>query len=347
MAIDERPGVYSSYEVSSALAMASAGGVVGLAAEAGEHIGESRLVTSYAQACTDYGSGSVLAELVRILLLNGSAEIHAAAVPALSGAAEYAEAFDLLKADSRVKLLVCGSRDAAVHAALRQSILNADENSRYRVGFAEAEGSASELISRAAALNCERVVLVAPGAASAAGTAVPGTCAAAVAGAVSATADPALPLNGAELFGLDGLSKSFGDEDVNALIRGGVTVVEKAGDVVSVIRGVTTRGTTGGEPDATWRELTTTLIVDDVIPTLRRSLRAKFSRTKNTVQTRGAIRSQVVIELENKLKREIIDSYGNVTVTADTEDPTVCAVSFDFTVAHGLNRINLRAHITV
>ena len=76
-------------------------------------------------------------------------------------------------------------------------------------------------------------------------------------------------------------------------------------------------------------------------------MRNRFTRTKNTPQTRGAIRSQVIVELENKLAAEIIDSYGEVTVEADSTDPTVCLVEFSFGVANGLNQIYLTAHITV
>ena len=130
-------------------------------------------------------------------------------------------------------------------------------------------------------------------------------------------------------------------------MRGGVTPLERVGGVVSVVRGITTRTKTGEVSDATWRELTTIRIVDDVIPTIRNALRAKFQRSKNTEQTRGAIRSQVILELENKLSREIITGYENVTVQADAENPTVCLVEFSFTVAHGLNQIWLSAHITV
>ena len=53
------------------------------------------------------------------------------------------------------------------------------------------------------------------------------------------------------------------------------------------------------------------------------------------------------LELEKKLAAEIIDGYGDVAVTADDDDPTVCRVSFQFAVAHGLNQIYLRAYITV
>ena len=131
------------------------------------------------------------------------------------------------------------------------------------------------------------------------------------------------------------------------LILGGVTPVERLGGVTEVVRGVTTRTTTGGAEDSTWRELATIRVVDDVIPSLRAALRAKFRRSKNTAQSRSAIRSQVVLELENKVAREIITGYENVTVTADSEDPTRCLVDFSFTVAHGLNQIWLTAHITV
>ena len=88
-------------------------------------------------------------------------------------------------------------------------------------------------------------------------------------------------------------------------------------------------------------------MVDNVIPSIRQSLRSRFSRSKNTAQTRGAIRSQVIVELENKLKAEIIDSYGEVTASVYEEDPTVCLVEFSFAVAHGLNQIWLTASITI
>ena len=92
---------------------------------------------------------------------------------------------------------------------------------------------------------------------------------------------------------------------------------------------------------------TTILIVDDVIPAVRQALRSKFARAKNTAQTRGAVRSQVILELERKLASEIITGYGEVTVQPLEEAPTVCLVTFSFTVAHGLNQIYLTVHITV
>ena len=156
-----------------------------------------------------------------------------------------------------------------------------------------------------------------------------------------------IPPETGELSGLGGLSEDYGDNEVDLLVRGGVTPLESVAGVISPVRGITTRTTTGGAADTTWRELTTILIVDDIIPTMRSALRSRFSRAKNTARSRGAIRSQVIVELEKKVAAEIIDSYGEVRVTASEEDPTVCLVEFGFAVAHGLNQIYLTVHITV
>lgn len=66
-----------------------------------------------------------------------------------------------------------------------------------------------------------------------------------------------------------------------------MTPLETLAGACYVVRGVTTRTKTGGVVDNTWRELTTILVVDEVIPGIRNALRAKFNRAKNTVQSRG------------------------------------------------------------
>ena len=53
------------------------------------------------------------------------------------------------------------------------------------------------------------------------------------------------------------------------------------------------------------------------------------------------------MELEDRVSRELIDGYEDVTAQPLPADPTVCLVEFAFTVAHGLNQIWLSAHITV
>ena len=149
-----------------------------------------------------------------------------------------------------------------------------------------------------------------------------------------------------KLAGVQGIV-SYDDTALDALVRGGVTVLETVGGVTEVLRGVTTRSKTAGAQDATWRELNTILIVDEVIPGLRTALRSRFARCKNNRTTRAAIRARVVMELESRMRREIIDSYDNLTVKAAEDDPPVCLVEVGFTVTHGLSRIYLTAHITV
>ena len=227
------------------------------------------------------------------------------------------------------------------------SAYEASARSRERIGVvcAGAGEAVLDLIARAAALNSERMILVAPGAQGE--TAAEANLAAAVAGAIAGETDPAVPLGGCILKGVTGISAAYPEESLDALIRGGVTVVERRGGEISVVRGVTTRTKTGGAADQTWRELTTIRIVDDVIPGLRSALRSRFTRSKNTAQVRAAIRSQVIMELEEKLRREIITGYGEVTTRAQEDSPTTCLVEFSFTVAHGLNQIWLAAKITV
>ena len=338
----ERPGVYSQYDASAVVSGSGGGQTVGIAALCEEgSAGTVHTFTRYEDAAAAFGETEELTELIRLLFLNGAAQVKAVPVADAEG---YEDAFAALEGEEDVAVVVCDSDALTVQQALRDSVENASANRRERIAVVRGKTNetVANLVTQAQGLNSERVVLTAP-LGEDAGAAV----AAAVAGAIAGESDPAVPLGGAELRGIGGLQAQYGDTDIDTLVRGGGTPVERVAGVVSVVRAVTTRTKTGEAADATWRELTTIRIVDDVIPTVRNALRARFRRAKNTEQSRGAIRSQVIVELENKLAREIITGYENVTVTADSENPTVCLVDFAFTVAHGLNQIWLSAHITV
>lgn len=350
ISVHQRPGVYSSYDASTVVSGRGTGRLVGLAAvNTQAEAGVAKTITSYDRAVAAFGSSGAedMAELIRLALKNGASGVVAVPVDGESG---YEAAFAQLARMEGIALVLCDSTDRTVQKKLRDSVAEAASLRRERlcVLAGDQDESVDSLIERARELNHERVVLVAPGAVDSGGASISGLpLAAAVAGAIAGESDPAVPLGGAELLGLNGLSVRLEDNDVDQLILGGVTPVESSGGVISVIRGVTTRTTTAGASDSAWRDLSAIRVVDDVIPGLRDVLRSKFRRAKNTAQSRGAIRAQVVLELENKLAREIITGYEDVTVTADAEDPTRCLVEFAFTVAHGLNQIWLTAHITV
>lgn len=339
----QRPGVYSSYTASSVTAGRTGGKAAAVVAvtaggkTARSTAGKVYSLTDSAQAAEIFTADSVLSKLAGLLFANGAGKVYAVPVASAEG---YEAAFAALEKIDDVAVVVCDSADAAVQQKLRQSVLTASENRRERLAVVcgGAGESVEELAARAAALNSERMILAAPGGAEAA---------AAVAGAIAGESDPAMPMGGVELKGVSDLSGEWNDSQIDALVLGGVTPLEQRGGVVSIVRAVTTRTKTGTVQDATWREVSTIRVVDDVIPGIRNALWAKFSRAKNTDQGRGAIRSQVIVELENKLRDEIITGYDNVAVTALEDNPTVCLVRFRFTVAYGLNQIWLSANITV
>jgi phage tail sheath gpL-like len=344
----ERPGVYSDYDCSSLTATGSAEKVialVGVSAAASEPL---LTVTSYVSGASAVGTETELGGMLRLAYQNGAATVLLAPV-ASDDKAAYAAAFDRVFAEKSASLIVCASADAEVQADLKTRVETASAQRCECIGLCGlgASATADELIAAAANLNSERMVLVAPGFYVGAEERSGAAGAAALAGVLAAQTDPALPLNGAALLGLAGTTADFDDTALDRLICGGVTVCETASSETSVIRAVTTRTTTGGAADTTWRELTTTMILDEVIPAIRTALRTKFARAKNNALTRSAIRSQVIVELEDRVSREIIDSYDDVTVTASTSDATTALVEFGFTVTHGLNRIFLTAHISV
>ena len=347
----ERPGVYSVYDASAVVTAGRGNKTVGVAAKAVRGtVGEAVILTGYAAGVAAFGEDATpgMSTILRLLFSNGAATVVAVRVADEGALTDYETAFEILgKQDAQI--VVCDSADTAVQQALRTAVETASGQRRERIAVVGGDGdTAAELVTRAAALNSERVVLVGPDALNSAGETLPGVfAAAALAGVLADGGDPAVPLNGAEMAGLGGLVEDYSDNDIDLLVRGGVTPLESVAGVISPVRGITTRTTTGGAADTTWRELTTILIVDDIIPTLRAALRSRFARAKNTARGRSAIRSQVIVELEKKVAAEIIDGYGEVTVTASEEDPTVCLVEFSFAVAHGLNQIYLTVHITV
>ncbi|MBR5470729.1 MAG: phage tail sheath subtilisin-like domain-containing protein [Oscillibacter sp.] len=347
----ERPGVYSVYDASTVVSAGRGSKIVGVAAKAVRGtVGEVVTITSYTHGVAAFGEDAVpsMSTILKLLFLNGASQVEAVRVADGGAKTDYEAAFAAL-GKREAQILVCDSAAVDVQQVLRTALETASEQRKERIAVVGGSGeTAAQLVQHAAQLNSERMVLVGPDVLDKDGNTLSGAfAAAAVAGVLADSRDPAVPLNGAELAGLGGLAAEYSDNDIDLLVRGGVTPLESVSGVISPVRGITTRTTTGGAPDTTWRELTTILIVDDIIPSVRAALRSKFSRTKNTARTRSAIRSQVIVELEKKLSAEIIDSYSDVAVTADADDPTVCVVEFGFTVAHGLNQIYLTVHISV
>lgn len=349
----ERPGVYSSYDASSITSAGRAAKRIGVAALAVKGTANAVVtLTGYGAGVEAFGEDQAgapgMSTLLKLLFANGASTVYAVRVGDDGDLAAYQAAFAALN-NCDAQIIVCDSSTLNIQKALKTAVETASSARGERIGVIGGDGdTAAELVTRAAAINSERMVLVGPDMKDESGTALSGVfSAAAAAGAIGCGSDPAVPLNGAELYGISGLQSAYSDNDIDLLVQGGVTPLEEVGGIVSPVRGITTRTTTGSTADTTWRELTTILIADDVIPAVRSALRSKFARAKNTAQGRGAIRAQTIVELERKKNAQIIESYGEVTAAASEDDPTVCLVAFHFAVAHGLNQIHLTAHLTV
>lgn len=220
----ERPGVYSSYDASTLVRGSGGHKTVGLAAiNSTASAGVPITVTSYEAAVAAFGSQEGkqdMAELIRIALLNGAAAVVAVPVANEEG---YQAAFDTLGGLENISVMLCDSTSLTVQQALRDSVLSASAARRERIAVvgAAAGEDVSALVERAKGLNCERMVLVAPGSVDGEDAAQDGlSAAAAVAGAIAAQSDPAIPLGGAELLGLKGLSAQYSDNDIDLLVRG-------------------------------------------------------------------------------------------------------------------------------
>lgn len=338
----ERPGVYVEYDATSRTVGSGirVAGVAGIGSGSGLY-----RFASAASALQTFPDTTPLGKMLQLAFANGAARVMCCPV-AEDSLDAYAAAMGQLVTEGEVNCLALETEDTQVLKALGEQLCTMDAPC---ICFAGPNATTMEVLGvMAQTINCERMVLLGPGVRYT-GTEDYNGClaAAAMAGLVSAQTDPALPLHGATLLGVDGVRESLTESQIDDAVRAGVTPLETVGGQVSIIRAVTTRTMTEGVEDNTWQELTTMCILDDVIPTVKNTLAVKFLRRKNTAVTRNAIRSQVAIVLDDRVRREIIESYDALQVEAVEGDPATCQVSFAFSMVHGLCRIHLSIHILV
>ena len=158
----ERPGVYSQYDASTVISSTGGGQNVGLAAlyDGDEEVEGLYTFSRYEDAATAFGEAAIT-ELVRLLFLNGAAQVKAVPV---ADAESYEDAFALLEAEEDIAVVVCDSDTLTVQQALRDSINTASANRRERIAVVRGKTAetVSNLVTQAQSLNSERMVLVAP-----------------------------------------------------------------------------------------------------------------------------------------------------------------------------------------
>lgn len=353
-----RPGVYSQYELSSVLHMGSrdkAVAIVGIAASGTpkQAVKISRMADVVAAFGTDTGNAS-LCTMAQMLLANGCANI--VAVPAAVGssavaqASDYTAALAVLDSMDAIGVIVSDNSSLEYLNVLKQYVVNASDNKRECIGFAgfAAGTTVDNMIAAASALNCERMVLVAGNPVDTDGTVQHGRLlACALAAQCALLDDPARMLSGSAAEGIAALNTRYSEEEIDDLIQGGVSPYELRAGKAQLIRAVTTRTKTQGVADSTLRELSTILVIDDVLVSLRDTLSASLSIARNNARSMNAIKTQAAIILERKKAAELIDSYSVPNVYADADDPTTLVVEVGFAICSGINQILVSANVLV
>ena len=103
----ERPGVYSQYDASTVVSSSGGGQTVGIAALCEEGTaGTLYTFTRYEDASAAFGAEEELTELIRLLLLNGAAQVKAVPVENAEG---YEDAFAVLEGEEDIAVMVCDS----------------------------------------------------------------------------------------------------------------------------------------------------------------------------------------------------------------------------------------------
>lgn len=341
-----RPGVYSSYDISVSGVTPDSLRYAGVAAlsSGGEPL--SLYTITSAQQAAQFGADSPLYIAVQSLLSGGVSKVYAVPL-SVRTPEQYEQALLLFREIDDIAAVVCDCPDAPCALKLKEHVLETSEVRRERVGFLGADGFAQAL-ELAGTLNCERVMLVTPASnGEEDGVALSVLSAAAIAGVIVTRDDPSYNFSGAQVPGIGSLAARFTEEQVNALISAGVTVLEESYGVIECIRALSTRTSTQGVPDKSYSSINTALIIDHVMRALRNALKLRLKGAKNNSFTLSGIASQAVVVLSELRDAGVINSYAAPRAYTHAQDPSVCVVEISFEVSHVINQIHIMAHIQI
>jgi hypothetical protein len=342
----ERPGIYSDYIASGIIYGSNATGCVGLiAANSQAELDNVYTITRLNDAETIFGKDSLMLRLCSIILQNGASSIKA--LSAGDGQlAKYESAFNKLLAQDNIACVICDSSQIEINTLLKNSVIQASLACKERVGIASCSEEYIESFVRE--INCERIIALKQKAKDALSDTFYGCfIAAAIAGLIASSSDPSSSFNSYALVGITALDKVYTEDEIDYSLKSGIAVCEMIAGKIELIRAVSTRTKTKGIYDITFHEINTILIIDNVVSSIRKTLKQLIKGAKNNETTLAAIGSQSIIELQNKKFLGIIESFNPPNVYKSSSDPSVCIVELSFTVSHGLNQILITAFIKV
>lgn len=305
-------------------------------------------VTGTTDAVTKFGDEA--AKLIKILINNGVDNIKCISVGEADSAEAYASAMDASLADNTIKVIILDVTTSEIVATLKTHLNKAEGEDMFRYGVVGLAASTVEAaVSEASLINDKRIFAPFPHFVDNDNKVLSGVYAAAGLASLimTETSDPAMPMNGVEFVGFNGMSLPLLKADRNSLEQGGVTAIV-GNNMPSVWRLVTTRTKDSGEnEDKIWHEGTTLFIADDILSTVINALQTTYKRTKNTTRILDAIRTTVIGILEAKEGLEIIEKFdrNSVSVIQDPDDIYGALVDYEFDVVTPLYTITINQHM--
>lgn len=335
-----RPGVYTSYTVTPVFA-GNRGRSIGIAAHSQIEHETVQRIASLSEGMRLFGETGAMAEMLRAIYANASPVVYGVSVSENTTAA-YENALEKLLEKEEPYLLCTDSTQNEVFLFLSEKLSEFEQRGKEKLGVCGSE-SVAEAVSRANLLNTKRICVSYP--AMFLGDSGVNLSPAVLTALISSEEDVRSNLNGRtvkEGFFLEGTNT---EEEINLMIKNGVCVFEQTGEYLELIRGGTTSTKDEeGKDDNTFRSLSTILILDTVIPSLRQMLK---DRIKNTLTSLESVRSLLVCSLSKFKEENLISEYEMPVVTRSEEDSTVCIVRLAFTVAQGIQQVYLTAQISI
>jgi phage tail sheath gpL-like len=209
------------------------------------------------------------------------------------------------------------------------------------IGVAAVTSTLSAATTLAASLNSGPITLaVLPGTAS-----TPRQVACAYAAKIASEEDPARPLNTLVLNGIQipPITKRLGRVEQETALANGVTPLEvAAGDVIQIVRAVTTyTKSAAGATDVSLLDLTTMRTLYYVRNACRERIRLRFPRAKLSKKTPEAVRGElldVLLKLEElEIVEEVEANADNLVVERSKQDVNRLNSSIPVDVVNGLH----------
>lgn len=342
-----RPGVFSKYSAYAVSASSSSAKAVGVAAKSASGVSnELCIVSDLSGVSEQFGTDTdttYMYSICKILFAGGVSKIYAVSVD--SAAPDYQSAFNLIKEQKGIGAVLCDSFDTNVLKCLDASVKSASDEGDERIAFAGGNYS-DDFESAAAQINSERFCITAPCGIS--GGRTSGVfLAAALAAACVCTTDAGINFSGLNVSGLDGIYGSFSESRINNLISSGVTVFETINSKPEIIKAVTTKTTTEGISDSTFRSLNSIMIIDNILQAVRGNLKIMLKNLKNNQVSIGAVRSQIAVILQEKLNDGLISSFDSPSVYKSDAEPDTLIADLGFDITLNINQIHITAKVNI